>query len=86
MTGAFNWSMTGSSETFTYDPEYTWNYEAGIKTAWLDEKFFFDLAFFYVDIRDKQVSEMHPTIAAMTITNAAEAHSRGLELQLKARP
>ncbi len=86
LVGGYNWGMTGSLETFSYDPEYTWNYETGIKSTWLNGKLMANLSIFYISIDDKQVSELHPTIAMTTITNAAKAHSQGLELEIQAKP
>lgn len=73
-------------DLFTYDSEYTWNYEAGIKTTWLNNKIRANLTMFYIDIKDKQVSEVDQTTMQATIRNAAEAHSQGVELELTARP
>lgn len=86
LVGGYNWGLTGTPETFCFDPEYTWNYEVGLKSTWLDNKLVVNLSVFYISIDDKQVSELHPTIAATTITNAAEATSQGFELQLQAKP
>lgn len=86
MAGGFNWGNTGIRDSFTYGPEYTLNYEMGLKSTWLDQKLMVNLSVFHIDMDDKQVSEQHPTLALLTITNAARAHSRGLELQVKARP
>jgi iron complex outermembrane receptor protein len=44
-----------------------------------------NLSVFYIDIEDKQITEMGYTLTK-SITNAAKAHSQGVELQLKARP
>ena len=73
-------------DSFTYDPEYTWNYEAGIKTTWLNNKIRANLTMFYIDMKDKQASEMDQTTMQIIITNAAEAHSQGVELELEMRP
>ncbi|MCP4118633.1 MAG: TonB-dependent receptor [Desulfobacteraceae bacterium] len=86
MAGGFNWGTTGTEETFCYDPEYTWNYEAGIKSTWLDDRLMANLSAFFIEIEDKQVSQLHPTIAALTISNAAKAHSKGVEMQVQAKP
>ena len=86
LVGGYNWGLTGTPDIFCYDPEYTWNYEAGIKSNWFGNKLMVNLSAFYINIDDKQVSELHPTIAATTITNAAEATSKGFELQVKAKP
>ena len=87
LTGGYNYHLAGDLESFYYDPEYTWNYEAGIKTAWLDRKVIANLSFFYIDIEDKQVYEaFYPHVMEQEIKNAAEAHSIGFELELQARP
>ena len=86
LAGGYNYAMAGDIDSFTYDPEYTWNYEAGIKTAWLDRKVMANLAMFYIDIKDKQVKEFDPGSMGYNIENAAKAHSCGFELELRARP
>ena len=89
MVGGYNFygvSPTATEETFPYDAEYTWNYEAGTKTSWLDNKLMVNLSVFYIDIDDKQVSEVDVSTFSRTITNAAKAHSQGVELELQARP
>ncbi|WDP91981.1 MAG: TonB-dependent receptor [Desulfobacter sp.] len=86
MPGGFNWGNTGTRETFEYGPEYTWNYEMGIKSTWLDNRLMVNMSAFYIKMEDKQVSQLHPTLAVLTISNAAEAHSKGVELQVEARP
>jgi iron complex outermembrane receptor protein len=86
MVGGYNpyCSMNPTEKTFTYDEEKTWNYEAGIKTSWFNNKLMANLSIFYIDIKDKQVSEIINDIAS--ITNAADAHSQGCELEIRARP
>ena len=86
LIGGFNWAMMPTQESFYYDPEYTWNYELGMKTTWLDERLLANLSVFYVSMTDKQVTQMDATRLATTITNAARAHSTGVELQLQAEP
>ena len=87
LAGGYNYSLATDTASFAYDPEYTWNYEAGIKTQWLDNRLQANLAFFYIDMTDKQVYEMAGGAAPTTrVDNAAEAHSRGVELEVQARP
>ena len=86
LAGGFNWLKTPVSETFTYDAEYTWNYEVGLKTSWLNGKLMANLALFYTEIDDKQVAEYDSTTYLNVVTNAASAHSQGLELEVRALP
>lgn len=85
-TGGFNYCQSPSDQTLTYGPEYTWNYEIGLKSQWLDRRIEANLALFYIDITDKQISEVDADTATVAIKNAAEAHSQGMELSLTARP
>lgn len=85
LVGGFNWATNAVEETFTYDPEYTWNYEIGLKSNWLEGRLMANLSAFYIDIEDKQVTEYDVDTFTRTVSNAAEAHSQGVELQLKAR-
>ena len=85
MVGGYNYGLGPTNEdAFYFDAEYTWNYEAGIKSSWFDKKFLANLSIFYIDIDDKQVVEW--AITGSTIENAAKAHSQGFELELQARP
>ena len=87
LAGGYSYNFATGPENFTYDPEYTWNYEIGVKTSWFDKKLKANLSLFYIDIEDKQVTEYVPGVmGARKITNAAEAHSQGVELELQARP
>lgn len=87
LAGGYNYALGVDKETFTYDPEYIWNYEAGLKTAWFDGRLRIDLTFFYTQMKDKQVYEMISAANPVTkVDNAARAHSMGVELELQARP
>src|SRR3546814_10188159 len=44
------------SATFSYDPEFTWNYELSLRSAWLDGRLTLNANAFYVDWKDQQVS------------------------------
>ena len=56
LAGGYDSFVTGQNN-FTYHPEYTWNYEAGMKTACLNNKLIANVVVFYIDIKDKQVTE-----------------------------
>ncbi len=85
--GGYNYSMATDPYTFTYDPEYVWNHEAGIKASWLDGRLLTSLSLFYLKILDKQVFEqITGSNPGTKIDNAAKAHTQGLELEISARP
>jgi iron complex outermembrane receptor protein len=89
LIGGFNYVSAYSQQAFTYDPEYTWNYEVGIKSSWLDDRLHLTASLFYIDIKDKQVFEIDqnvPIPGAQNIRNAAKAHSAGGEIGLHALP
>ncbi|KIX10959.1 TonB-dependent receptor [Dethiosulfatarculus sandiegensis] len=86
LEGGYNYAQATDSASFVYDPEYTLNYEIGFKTSWLDKRLIANVALFYITINDKQVSEYTAGGAVASIDNAVEAHSKGIELELKAKP
>jgi len=67
-----------------YDPEFLWNYELGIKSDWLGNRFRANATFFYSDYTDMQVTKL--TGGFQERTNAGEAKLQGVELELLARP
>jgi len=78
-SGGFNLKADAGS---SYDAEYAWNYEAGLKTQWLDKRLTVNLAAFYIDWTDIQVEQ--PDYPDFTIVNAASATSYGLEMDFRA--
>ncbi len=89
-TGGYNYSMVMSDETFTYDPEYSWNYELGMKTVFFNNRLRVNTSLFYVDITDKQLYVNNPNVTSLPmapdITNAGKAHTCGAELGIYADP
>ncbi|MGD9823859.1 TonB-dependent receptor [Desulfobacter sp.] len=88
MAGGYDLYSATDQVNFAYDPEYTRNYEAGIKTAFFDNRLRADLSVFYTDITDKQIREevADGSIGTWKITNAANAHTQGVELEVRALP
>ncbi|HBR97289.1 MAG TPA: hypothetical protein DD979_07910 [Gammaproteobacteria bacterium] len=74
--------------TEAVDPEYTLTYEVGYKGLLANERIEFNAAVFYVDWEDLQVETPVTMQGALVYLkqNAAEAHSSGVELELRARP
>jgi iron complex outermembrane receptor protein len=67
-----------------YKPETLWAYEVGLKTQFLDHKLQANLAAFYYDYADIQVTQY--TGLGPDISNVGSAKVKGLELELQARP
>ena len=71
---------------YPYKPEYSNNFEAGIKNTFFNDKLRLNLAVFYTRVTDAQV----PTLIlpdAITVTkNTGKLSSKGAELELSATP
>lgn len=80
-SGGFNIKAAAGD---SYDSEYTWSYELGLKSDWLEKQLQFNMAAFYIDWEDMQVEL--PEYPDFTVVNAGSATSMGLEAELKARP
>ncbi len=67
-----------------YAPERLDDYEAGIRTQWLDGRITANLSAFYYDYSNLQVTKIVGT--AVVIENAASARITGLEAEIVLRP
>ena len=73
-------------ETIAYKPEESWNYEVGTHLNLFDSQLHFDLAIFYMQIRNQQLSQMIPgSNYGRMMVNAGKSHSCGLETTLRGR-
>lgn len=67
-----------------YDAEYTYNYEASLRSVWLDGKLVANANLFYVDWRDQQVLVQLSSNTFDTETkNAGKSNVKGFELELE---
>ena len=70
--------------TISYKPEESWNYEAGTHLSLFDGQVHFDLALYYMQIRNQQLSIMEPNSNyGRIMVNAGKSHSCGLETTLR---
>lgn len=70
-----------------YEPEKSWNYEAGAHIMCADGKVLTDMALFYIDCRDQQVTTFPDgTTTGRVTTNAGRTRSYGAELQVRYAP
>jgi len=81
--GGFNADASAQS-TFTtpFKPETVTNYEAGIKTQWLDNRLRFNASLFDMKYKDKQELLFNSSTYSTTILNASKATITGAELEL----
>lgn len=71
-------------QSFSYDPEYTWNAELSLRSQWFDDALTVNANLYYIDWDEKQV------IASFGINeydshtvNAGKAHLYGLEIEAR---
>ncbi len=75
------------SQAFPYDPEYTWNYEAALRSQWLDRRLTLNANAYYIDWKDKQTTAYFGLNSFdFNTVNAGRAHLYGAELEASHRP
>ncbi|MFN3778684.1 MAG: TonB-dependent receptor [Brevundimonas aurantiaca] len=75
-------SNTARSQLFAYDPEYTWNYEASLRSAWLDGALTVNANAYYVDWTDQQVYvNFGINLYDSHTVNAGRSHLYGFEIE-----
>lgn len=74
------------SDFLFVDEEQSWNYEVGVKTTLLDNRFRFNAAAFYIDWSDQQLSQstLVAGVPISVITNAGKTRVQGLEFDANA--
>lgn len=78
-SGSFN-PLVPSGVAPAYDPEYTMNYELGMKSQWLDGRLTVNGALFWIDWKDQQVEQQQYPYSYTD--NAGKTVSRGVELDV----
>lgn len=76
-------SMPNVEQTVAYRPEYSWNYEAGAHLNLFDKALQADVAFFFMDTYDQQISKFADDGLGRSLVNAGHSHSCGAELGLR---
>ena len=83
--GGFNAAAPAGSES--YGEEHTLDYELGCKTSWLDNRLQVNFSAFYIDWQNIQTNQPNPSSPGQFyIANGGAAASKGVELELIARP
>ncbi|MDR3508506.1 MAG: TonB-dependent receptor [Caulobacteraceae bacterium] len=68
-----------------FNPEFVNSYETGLKSEWFDHHLRANLALFYNQYDNLQVSYYDPAKVASVRGNAGQAHTEGVELETDAR-
>ncbi|MBS3961943.1 MAG: TonB-dependent receptor [Sandarakinorhabdus sp.] len=86
------WNARGARRDalLPFDPEIIWSYEAGMRSAWMEDRLRVNVTGFVTDARSLQVSSAfaNPNDGSFTFTtrNVADYRNRGLELEITAQP
>lgn len=68
-----------------YKPEYSWNYETGYKGEVIKDRLFAEVAFYYIDVKDIQITDFVDSGQGRLLRNAGKAKSMGFDLSLSSR-
>ncbi len=89
-SGGFNGRARNVGELEGYGPETLLSYEIGLKSEWLDRRVRLNLAAFYNEYKDVQLTEqrLDPATGTQTIVtqNAGDAEIKGFEAEFEAVP
>jgi iron complex outermembrane recepter protein len=69
-----------------FDSDSLWNYEVGLKSAWLDRRVLLNLTVYAIRWSDIQTKNRTPDLGFPYIGNAGKASSDGVEMELTALP
>jgi iron complex outermembrane receptor protein len=85
--GGYNGGVTTQATTAIVSPEYLTSGEAGLRTAWLENRVTADVTVFYYDYKNVQLNQVvsTPTGPVSRLTNSAGAKARGAEFELAAQ-
>jgi iron complex outermembrane receptor protein len=84
-SGGFSRAADAAADA-KFEAEDSWNYEAGLKSSWLQNRLSANLAVFWIATDDYQVAHTIHDKNSVTVRNAAQAVSKGVELEVSARP
>jgi outer membrane receptor protein involved in Fe transport len=72
------------SDLVPYRPEYSWNYELGYKGEWIKDLLYAEIAAFYIDVKDVQLTEFVASGQGRVVKNAGKARSLGADFSVTA--
>ncbi|MEX0981318.1 MAG: TonB-dependent receptor [Bacteroidales bacterium] len=89
-TGGFNSTFYKDEDLF-FDPEFSWNYEIGMKSSLFDNTIYTDLSLFYIDWKNQQIYQPvfyrdNTPAPGSVLKNAGRSVSKGGEITVKTIP
>lgn len=82
--GGFN-STFESPDQLKFKNEKSYNYEAGVKSAFFDNLIYADFALFYTKLKNQQIYRTVPSGRGAYLDNAGLSENKGFELNIKTR-
>lgn len=82
--GGFNRTIANTAAEIPYDPEYSWNYETGLRGDFLDRRLRLEASVYHVDTSDMQLYA--GPVGSQVLSNAGDGYSNGFELNGRAFP
>ncbi len=82
--GGFN-AVKETTSDYSYNPEYTWNYEVGTKLNFFGSRLTLEMSLFYIDWKNQQLASIVPTLGTI-IRNIGHSDSKGVEVSLATQP
>ncbi len=79
-------STTPLGDVISYKPEQSWNYEVGTRARMFGDALSAELALFYMDITDMQLTQFIDGGNGRILSNAGKGQSYGVELALSSNP
>ena len=71
-----------TAQSYTFDAEYTWNYEASFRSKWLDDRLTVNANAFFIDWTDQQVNvQLSANTFDSETQNAGSSEVKGFELE-----
>lgn len=85
-SGGYNVDFVSSFDDVAFKSEKVSAYEAGFKGMFLDNRLRINMAAFYMDYTDQQVSIFLGNLLGFRVRNAGKSEIYGLEIDMEARP
>jgi iron complex outermembrane recepter protein len=82
-TGGFN-VVFDTDEDRSFDPEYSWNFEVGMKGRYWNDRLSVQSSLFYIDWKNQQIYQLLSSGQGSMLKNAGVSVSKGLEFELQA--